>query len=278
MKLVIFILAAALGGAEQFSRTIEKSFPLTGNSRAVVVCGTNGGIEVTGTDGNEVRFTVKEELEADSAERLEELKKTVEVAFRAEAGTVTAAMKGPWGGEDCGGKSRREDRRWDYKSTRVKQTMTVAAPRDARVELRMVNGSIHVTGMRGAYEVRTVNGGITMEGLEGAGEVRTVNGTVKAVYRKNPGAETQFRTVNGKLDLYFQPPLNADFSVKTVNGKAYTDFDMTAVGAPEETKGMKVIHRRGASGTLRAGSGGVKISTETVNGSILIHSLEKERR
>lgn len=278
MKLMIFVLAAALGAAEQFSRTIEKSFPLTGNSRAVVVCGTNGGIEVTGTDGNEVRFTVKEELEAGSAERLEELKKAVEVAFRAEGGTVTAAMKSPWSGDECGGKARGEGRRWDYKTTRVKQTMTVSAPRDARVELRTVNGSIQVTGMRGAYAVRTVNGGITMEGLEGSGEVRTVNGTVKAVYRKNPTAETQFKTVNGKLDLYFQPPLNADFSMNTVNGKAYTDFDMTATGTTEEAKGMKVIQRRGGTGTLRAGSGGVKISTETVNGSILIHSLEKERR
>jgi DUF4097 and DUF4098 domain-containing protein YvlB len=158
----------------------------------------------------------------------------------------------------------------------VEHEVNVVAPRGARLEIRTVNGGIEVTGTTGAYVVMTVNGGIKMTDVAGAGEVSTVNGTVVATYQQNPSAETKFRTVNGKLDLYFQPSLSADFHVKTVNGKAYTDFDMASIGG-ETTKGMKVIHRRGTSGSLRAGNGGPKISAETVNGSILIHSLAKGR-
>ena len=285
MKLALLLLsAAAIWSAEEATRTIEKSFPLTGNNRALFVCGLNGGISVTATDGNEVRFSVREKLAAATGDRLEELKKEVDVSFTSEPGTIRASVKGPWGGSECGKpaeRNRGERRRWDGKETRIEHEFTVAVPRDARLELRSVNGSLHVSGTRGIYSLHTVNGGIKMDDVEGSGEVVTVNGTVKAVYQRNPTADTKFRTVNGKLDLYFQPALSADFTMKTLNGKAYTDFDMTSIpssgSTAEKTEGMRVIHRRGTNGSLRAGNGGPKISTETVNGSILIHSLEKGR-
>lgn len=280
---LLLIAAASLWSAEEFTRTIEKSFPLSGNARSLFVCGMNGGINVTGSGGNEVRFSVREKLGASSAERLDELKKETDVVFTQEAGAIRAGVKGPWSNNDCShrdGQNRKEGRRrWDGNETRIEHEFTVTVPHDVRLELRNVNGGIRVTGTTGAYSVHTVNGSIHMSDVEGAGDVNTVNGTVQAVYRANPNSDTKFRTVNGKLDLYFQPSLNADFRMKTVNGKAYTDFEMTAIagGSSADSKGMKVIHRRGTSGELRAGNGGPKISTETVNGSILIHSLAKGR-
>jgi hypothetical protein len=70
--------------------------------------------------------------------------------------------------------------------------------------------------------------------------------------------------------------------MKTVNGKAYTDFEMVSIpttsSMKEGSNGMRVIHRHGGNlGEMRAGSGGPKISMETVNGSILIHSVAKGR-
>jgi hypothetical protein len=194
-------------------------------------------------------------------------------------------VKGPWSYTDCSqpqNRSRNRNRRdWDGDEMRFSHEFTVSVPRDARLELKNVNGSIAVTGTRGNYAVSTVNGGIQMTDVEGSGEVGTVNGKVQAIYSRNPAADTRFRTVNGKLDLYFQPSLNADFNMKTVNGKVFTDFDMTAipgsVAAGEGGAGMKVIHRRGRLSEMRAGSGGIKIGMETVNGEILIHSLAKGR-
>jgi hypothetical protein len=284
MKYTILLFAAAsLLAAEDASRTIEKSFPLAGNTRRVQVCGMNGSIRVTAAAGNEVRFSIQEKLSASSPERLEELKKESDVVFAQESGSVRAAVKGPWSSRECGAsgdRSRDENRKkWDWNGLKVEHQFTVTVPRDAQLEIQSVNGSLHISGTAGRYSLRTVNGSIHMTDVEGDGDVSTVNGTVQAVYRQNPNAETKFRTVNGKLDLYFQPSLSADFQVKTVNGTAYTDFDMTSIASPatSESKGMKVIHRRGASGQLRAGNGGPKISAETVNGSILIHSLEKGR-
>ena len=283
MKYCILLLAAAsLWCAEESSRLIEKSFPLSGNNRSLAVCGMNGSVKVSATDSNEVRFSVREKLSAPTRERLEELKKEVDFVITQEAGAIRAGVKGPWSNRECGRRddqSRNENRRrGDWNETRIEHEINVSVPRDARLEVRNVNGSIDITGTTGAYTVQTVNGGIHMNDVAGAGEVATVNGTVQATYTRNPAAETKFRTVNGKLDLYFQPSLSADFHVKTLNGKAYTDFDMTSIsGAPEDAKGMKVIHRRGTSGALRAGNGGPRISMETVNGSILIHSLAKGR-
>ena len=280
----ILLAVASVWGAEEASRTIEKSFPLTGNNRSVAVCGMNGSLKVTATDSNEVRFTVRERLAAPSRGQLEELKKEVDFVITQEAGAIRAGVKGPWSNRECGARrdesaTRERRRNWDGRETRIEHEIAVSVPRDAKLEIRTINGGIEVNGTSGAYTVQTVNGGIHMTDVAGAGEVNTVNGTVEATYRQNPAADTKFRTVNGKLDLYFQPSLSADFHVKTLNGKAYTDFDMTSIpsGSPEETKGMKVIHRRGTSGALRAGNGGPKISTETVNGSILIHSLAKGR-
>ena len=283
MKYSLVVLAAAtLWSAEESTRTIEKSFPLTGNNRSVIVCGLSGAITVTAADMNEVRFTVRERLAAPSRERLEELRKEVDVVFAQEPGAVRAGVKGPQSNRECGAREdespSRERRRWEGRETRIEHDFTVTVPRDARLELRNVNGGVEMTGTSGSYAVQTVNGSIRMTDVEGAGKVTTVNGGVQAVYRKNPTAETDFRTVNGKLNLYFQPGLNADFKMRTVNGKVFTDFDMTAVsGESPESKGMKVIHRRGTSGELRAGNGGVRISTVTVNGEILIHSLAKGR-
>jgi hypothetical protein len=286
MKYSILLLAAAsLWCAEESTRTIEKTFPLTGSDRSLFVCGMNGTIGITAADSNEVRFTVREKLSASSRDRLEELKKETGVVFTNEPGAVRAGVKGPWSNTDCAdrnGQSHREGRRrWEGNETRIEHEFTVSVPRDAALEIRNVNGSIHLTGTTGNYRVQTVNGGIQMNDVEGAGTVNTVNGRIQAVYRQNPRADTQFRTVNGKLDLYFQPSLNADFKMKTVNGKAFTDFDMAPIagsaGSSDRNQDMKVIHRRGTLGELRAGSGGTRIGLETVNGEILIHSLAKGR-
>lgn len=284
MKTCLVIFAAAtVWCAEESSRTIEKSFALTGNNRSLAVCGMNGSIRVTAADSNEVRFTVREKLTAPTRERLEDLKKEVDFVVTQETGAIRAGVKGPWSDRECGrsenGQRKEYRRRWDGNETKIEHQIEVSVPRDARLEVRTINGSIDVTGTAGAYTVQSVNGGIRMSDVEGAGEVSTVNGTVVATYKRNPAADTKYRTVNGKLDLYFQPSLNADFHVKTLNGKAFTDFDMTSISSEPsaEAKGMKVIHRRGTSGALRAGNGGPKLSMETVNGSILIHSMEKGR-
>jgi len=285
MKYCTLVLAAAsLMGAEESTRTIEKSFPLTGSGRSLFVCGVNGALRVTATNGNEVRFTVREKLEARDRSVLDELKREVDFVFAQDGNGVRAGVKGPWSSSDCTQQNRdgrRDGRRWDGRDTRIEHDITVSVPRDAKLELRNVNGGIEVNGTAGPYSVKTVNGGVRMNDVEGSGDVGTVNGSVTAVYKQNPSAASTFKTVNGKLDLYFQPQLNADFKVKTVNGKVFTDYEMTSIPvtttASNENSGMRVIHRRGGIGEVRAGSGGPKFSAETVNGSILIHSLDKGR-
>ena len=167
MKYSLLLLAAAcLWSGEESTRTIERSFALTGNSRSVFVCGVNGSLNVTAGGGNEVRFSVREKLAAPTTERLQELKRESDVVFTQEAGVVRAGVKGPWSDSGCSRRdiqNRREGRRrWEGRDTRIEHEFTVTVPRDVRLELRTVNGGIRVTGTVGAYSVNTVNGGIHM--------------------------------------------------------------------------------------------------------------------
>lgn len=286
--LLPFLLLPALFGAEESSRTIQKSFRLTGQERVVTVCGVNAGIQVTAGSGDQATFSVEEKLSAPDAAKLEELKRSVSVDFYEAPGAVHAGIRMPGSDRNCADPDRSGNRNSDrkdrdfWRDIRIHHQFTVTVPKNARIELKTVNGGIEVRQTAGAYKVNTVNGSIKMEDVESAGEVRTVNGGVVAVYKNNPNGETSFQTVNGKLNLYFQPTLNADFTFKTVNGRVFTDFDMAALSensasATSDSNGRRVIHRRRNHGSLRAGNGGPKVSMQTVNGEILIHSLAKGR-
>lgn len=282
----IFLLSAAAVMSEEATRTIEKTLSLGGNGRTVAICTISGSINVTGGSGNDVRITVRERLRANSSQALEELKRDVDVTFNQDSSQVQAGIRGPWSDGDCHSQNRGRDnndrrRRWKGEDIHVSHDFTVTVPRDARLEIKSVNGSVSVKDSMGDYALSTVNGGVELIDMEGSGSAKTINGSVKAVYRRNPKNNTSFSTINGKLDLYFDPVLNADFTLKSLNGKAYTDFDMTALATEvkvgEGREGTKIVHRRDMRASLRAGSGGPKISTETLNGDILIHSTAKGR-
>ena len=280
MRATLLILLAVPAWCDvESKRTIEKSMPLAAGG-TLHVCGLNGSVRIEPGSGAEVRFSVHEKLKGDTQRDLDELKSEIDVVITGDAQHVRAGVKGPWSDGVCGTETKRKSNSWSGRDKEFSHEFIVQAPRDARLEISSVNGSLEIKDMRGDYKLRTVNGSIKLNDAEGSGEINTVNGTVTAVFRNNPRSDTSLKTVNGKLALYLQPTLNADFSMKTVNGSAYTDFDMTPIGTSggSETKsGNKIVYKRGNNVNMRAGNGGPKITAETVNGSVLLHSLAKGR-
>lgn len=276
---ILIVLAAPAWCHVESKRTVEKTLPLAAGG-TLHVCGFNGSVRVEPGNGTEVRFTVHEKLKGDTQRDLDELKSEIDVVITGDAQHVRAGVKGPWSDGVCGAETKRKNNGWRGDDKQFSHEFIVQAPRDARLEISSINGSLDIKDMRGDYKIKTVNGSIKMSDVEGSGEIGTVNGGVTAVYRNNPRNDTSLKTVNGKLALYLQPTLNADFSMKTVNGSAYTDFDMAPIGTSSgsETKsGNKIVYKRGNSINMRAGNGGPKISAETVNGSVMLHSLAKGR-
>jgi len=279
MRIAILILLAAPAWCDvESKRTVEKALPLAAGG-TLHVCGFNGSVRVEPGNGAEVRFTVHEKLKGDSQSDLDELKREIDVVITGDAQHVRAGVKGPWSDGVCGAETKRKSN-WSGRDKHFSHEFLVQAPRDARLEISSINGSLDIKDMRGDYKIRTVNGSIKLHDVEGSGDMATVNGSVTAVFRNNPRNDTMLKTVNGKLALYLQPTLNADFSMKTVNGDAFTDFDMTPIGVSgsSETKaGNKIVYKRGSGVHMRAGNGGPKITVETVNGSVMLHSLAKGR-
>jgi DUF4097 and DUF4098 domain-containing protein YvlB len=138
----------------------------------------------------------------------------------------------------------------------VEYQLTV--PRNINLEkINTVNGSVNIAGVQGRIEAETVNGSINIEGGNTI-SAETVNGSIKATLQHLSGSEhAKFNTVNGSITLFMDENIGAELDASTVNGKINTDFPLTVKGKLSS----KRLH-----GQL--GSGGAKLSLETVNGSI----------
>jgi hypothetical protein len=130
-------------------------------------------------------------------------------------------------------------------------------PDGADLTVNDVNGAIAVTGVNADAHIEGVNGNVTFDGAS-ASSIETTNGEVKARFTRADWQGTlSIQTVNGGVDLTFPAALNADVHGETVNGSIESAFPVTIEGkfGPKSFDG-------------RIGSGGRKLSIETVNGTI----------
>jgi DUF4097 and DUF4098 domain-containing protein YvlB len=137
---------------------------------------------------------------------------------------------------------------------------TIKAPFDAILEdVELVNGNLKVTGITGYLSLGTVNGSITATGMAGDAWVETVNGNLDLSFDKmSNGQSVDLGSVNGAIVLRIPAKANAHVEAETLNGNVSNEFGLTV------EKGQWV--GRSMEGLL--GSGGARITLETVNGSI----------
>jgi len=249
---------------EHDEETVRKTFTLTGADRSLEIDNVSGAIEVVGTDGDQVQVVVNEKYRAESKEKLAEARKRITLETTQDGSSLRLYVDGP---------SRWQDGFWGFGDGRGycgSMDFQVQVPRETRLTLKTVDGSVHVRDVHGDFSVHSVSGAITMEGLTGSGSARTVNGAVRVKFRENPRQSSDFGSVNGSVDLYFAPKLNADFRLQTFNGSVFSDFAMEAPSAEVEHEGMKTIYRAHRDSGGRVGTGGPEIRVETLNGAIRI--------
>jgi hypothetical protein len=87
---------------------------------------------------------------------------------------------------------------WLASRDRRHAVLTLAVPRDCRVELRVVSASLTVGGLRGSVLARTVSGEVTLAGLGGPVEAETVSGPVQA---SGVAGDLSVHTVSGDLTV-----------------------------------------------------------------------------
>lgn len=256
--------------AAEHADTWQRTFPLSGSGeRKLSVEVINGNIRVTGDDGHDIRVTVKEKYEADTAEDLEMVRSDFKLQISHEGNAVRLYLDPP--------KDRERSR--GRRHLQFRHDVEVQVPRDIAVSLRTINGrELSVANVTGRWSLKNINGPLEMKDMGGYGEAETLNGAVKATFVRNPAQASVFKTLNGVIDVSFQPDLSADVVLSTMNGEAYTDFDVAPVSTTAEVRQSSEGFRYRVSNRnrkMRIGNGGIQHSFTTLNGSIKIRKYGK---
>lgn len=250
--------------------TIRKSFAFGAGQRRLEVDNVFGAIEVVATNSDRAELVVTKVIRAETQERLEAARSEVKLDMSQTGNEVRLYVDGPFrcrGSRDCSGVR-------DHDGYRVKMDFQVQVPRNIDLKLSTINeGKISVAGVSGDFSLHNVNGAIEMSEIAGSGRARTVNGEVKANFRENPRANSEFASINGRLELQFAKNLSADFRFSTLNGAVYSDYPLTALPerpALQERRNGKLVFRTDGHTGGRVGSGGPEIKLENLNGDIFV--------
>lgn len=134
----------------------------------------------------------------------------------------------------------------------------IRVPKDVKVGVYGVNGSVSVDGATSEVRAGTVNGSVDAVSTGGPVQASTVNGSVRATMGRFDGTEDlNFSTVNGTVIAEFTGDVDAEIDLSTVNGRFQTDWPVTISGR---------IDPKHLRATL--GKGGRRIRMSTVNGNV----------
>src|SRR5215218_6798657 len=159
---------------------------------------------------------------------------------------------------------------------RRKAILTLAVPRDCRVELRVVSASLMVGGVHAPVEAHTVSGEITLTGLRGAVEAESVSGPVQA---SGVTGDLSARTVSG--DLTVAEGGGGSVRARTVSGAVTIDLQVKlqstsgqVSSAFEQLARDRTPGRYTAWGRLGAGTGRLRAASTSGHVALLRRASE----
>ncbi len=149
------------------------------------------------------------------------------------------------------------------------------------VQLQSVNGTVEATGPTGRLQLEAVNGPVTVRDASGALEASTVNGRLvvsggsfERVALESVAGAISFEgtlapkgtlsaeTVSGDVELFFPAGFAGDFTVSSFSGTITNDLGPAAVRKGEWAPGSEL--------RFTSGSGGARVSVETLSGAVQI--------
>jgi hypothetical protein len=221
-----------------------RTYKVAAGSRLELI-NVNGRITAEPTDGHQIELRAERSAKAASDEAAKEVLGRIEMREEVGADRVRVEVRAP----RMSGPSGHEFK-W-----------TVKVPRGVSVDLRTVNGPVHITGLDADVRARSTNGGITGVRLNPTSvDAAVTNGGVEIeLVRAVTTGTFDLEAVNGGVAINLPEDSKADISGRCVNGGISTNLPLDIVG--EQT-------RRRVDGKLNGG--GARISLETVNGGVRI--------
>ena len=136
-------------------------------------------------------------------------------------------------------------------------------PRRASLDqVRLINGGLSISGVRGLVKASSVNGSIKADQLEGEAELSTVNGRLDAGFQRVSRCHAiSLKSVNGPITLSLPSGAGATVVAQNLSGGIDADFGRTW-RAPSGHRLEALVN-----------GGGAAIRLSNVNGGISIHSV-----
>lgn len=230
-----------------FTEEFHKTYAITPDGR-VELDNINGDVHISTWDQNVVKVDAIKS--ADWKEQLDQ------VRIEVDSGKDYLSIQTKYREHDNDGWERHRN------SAVVEYTLTV--PRTIRLdEIKLINGSLDVTGVTGEVRASCINGRLQTRDLAGRAKLSTINGTLNARFTQL-GKSVDLNSVNGSVDLTIPSDSNAEVEANTVSGGIHNDF------------GLHVNNHRFVGHDLRGelGNGGPEIRINNVNGRIDIHHAD----
>jgi len=251
--LLVFAFAAhASDHRGALSEEFHQTYALTPDGR-IELDNINGPVHISSWDQNQVKVDAVKY--ADTKERLEEAK--IEIDARNDS--ISIRTKYP---------DHNQSWNWGSHNNPASVEYTLTVPRTARLdEIKLINGSLDVTGMSGEVNASCINGRLEAHDLSGCARLSTINGRLDARFGQLASNSVELNSVNGSVELTIPSDSKAELEADTVSGGINNDF------------GLHVNHHNFVGHDLRGelGSGGAHISLKNVNGRIEIRHAQDGR-
>jgi DUF4097 and DUF4098 domain-containing protein YvlB len=232
-----------------FTEEFHQTYALNPDGR-VELDNINGAVHISTWDRNEVKVDAVKY--ADSKDRLDDARIEVD----SSQGHLSIRTK------------YRDHDHWGLNINPASVEYTLSVPRSVRLdEIKLINGSLDVTGVTGEVHASCINGRLEAHNLSGRTELSTINGHLDARFDQLPGSSVELKSVNGSVALTIPSDSNAEIEASTVSGGIENDL------------GLQVNHHRFVGHDLRGqlGNGGPHVKLENVNGRIDIRHASDGR-
>jgi len=251
----LFILTVAAQASDHrgaFTEEFHQTYALTSDGR-VELDNINGAVHISTWDQNEVKVDAVKY--ADSKERLEQARIDI------DSGKDHLSIRTKYPDHDL-------TFNWGSHNNPASVEYTLTVPRTARLdEIKLINGSLDVTGATGEVHASCINGRLEAHNLSGRADLSTINGHLDAKFDQLRGSTLELKSVNGSVELTIPSDSKAEIEASTVSGGIDNDF------------GLHVNHHSFVGHDLRGelGNGGPRIKLSNVNGRIEIRHASDGR-
>jgi hypothetical protein len=250
--LVLALGAHASDHRGAFTEEFHQTYAISPDGR-IELDNINGAVHISTWDRNEVKVDAIKY--ADAKDRLDEAR--IEI----DSGKDYLSIRTRYRDHDL-------TFNWGSHNNPAGVEYTLTVPRGARLdEIKLINGSLDVTGLTGEVHASCINGRLEAHNLSGRSDLSTINGHLDAKFDELPRSSVELKSVNGSVELTIPSDSKAEIEASTISGGIENDF------------GLHVNHHRFVGHDLRGelGSGGPRIKLENVNGRIQIRHASDGR-